>query len=192
MNKRLPSFILTLLLCTVIASPALAEVILTERNEYYPVSGIGKRAILEDMKLKAPEIKGDDVYPAYTRTDIKYKYTWGRKNGRCDIIKVEVLLSLTYLYPRLAQTQTASVQKWWDDRMAKFVHHEQIHGDISKRAAYELDRKLRSLKNMNCDTAKRTIKKRGDFILQQLKKNQKEYDRITQHGRKQERWHGLK
>lgn len=184
--------LLLILVNLLLASPAFAKVTLTERNEYYAVDGIGKKAILKSLKQKAPRIEGNNVFPAYTRTDIKYKYTWGRKNGRCDVVKVEVIVTLTYLYPKLAQSQDAETQQWWDETIAKYTHHEQIHGAISKRAAYELDRKLRNLRNLDCERAKQTITKRGNFIIKNMKKQQKEYDRITQHGRKQERWHGLK
>jgi len=172
------------------ASPALAEVILTEKIDYYPIDAIGKKEITKKLRKKAPYKSGKDYYPAYTQTDIKYEYSWGKRGTRCAVKKVKVLLTLTYVYPRLARAQSKTVQKWWDAKIKRFVVHENIHGNISKRSAHELDRKLRSLNDLNCSNAKNVIASRAKFIIRAMKKEQKEYDRITQHGIKQHKYRG--
>ena len=170
------------------ATPAIAKVLLTEKVEYYSVSGTGKKEITSNLKKHSPHKKGKDYFPAYTQTDIKYEYSWGKKGNRCIVKKVTVRLTLTYVYPRLTSAQSSTVQKWWDDKIKRFVVHENIHGDISKRSAYELDRKLRGLKDLNCKSAKSVIGARAKYIIRQMKKEQKEYDRITQHGIKQHKY----
>lgn len=172
------------------STPAIAEVLLTEKIDYYPISGIGKKEITEALKKKAPYRKGKDYYPAYTQTDIKYEYTWGKRAGRCAVKKVKVMLTLTYVYPRLTSAQSRTVQRWWDDKIKRFVVHEGIHGDISKRSAHELDRKLRSLNDLSCSNAKQVIASRAKYIIRQMKKEQAEYDRITGHGLQQHKYRG--
>lgn len=187
-TSRLVQWLLIATLIALTAAPALAEVLLTEKVEYYTVSGTGKKQITASLKKHAPHKKGKDYFPAYTQTDIKYNYTWGKVSGRCAVKKVTVKLNLTYVYPRLTTPQTGPVQKWWDDKIKRFVIHENIHGDISKRSAYELDRKLRKLRNLNCSSAKSVIASKAKYIVNQMKREQKEYDRITKHGINQHKY----
>lgn len=182
--KRL---IISIIFC-LLSSPAFAEVILTEQTEYYPVMGQTKNEIIKSMKRRSPYKKGNDYFPAYTQTDIKYEYAWANEGGRCAVYKVKVYLNLTYVYPKLVGSHASNVRWWWRDLMKKYIIHEELHGDISKRSAYNLDRELRSLKSIKCSTAKQTIASRAQYIVRQMKKNQKEYDRITEHGKYQNRY----
>lgn len=175
-----------------VAAPAFGEVLLTEKVKYYSVGGYGKSEITKNLKKYAPHKKGNDSYPAYTQTDLKYEYSWGKRGSRCTITKVKIYLDLTYVYPKLTQPQSKRTQKWWDEKIRKFEIHEKIHGSISKRSAHELDRKMRSLTDINCSNAKQTIASRAKFILRQMKKAQKDYDRITEHGIKQHKYRGPK
>lgn len=171
-----------------LSAPVFAEVVLKEKVDYYPVNGTGKKEIIKNLKKDSPYKKGKDYYPAFTQTDIRYKYSWAQKNGRCQVTQVKVFLTLTYVYPRLARAQSNSVQQWWEKKIARFVIHENIHGDISKRSAYELDRKLRGMKDINCSNAKSVISARAKYIVRQMKKEQAEYDRITNHGIEQHKY----
>jgi len=171
-----------------LAIPCRAEVILTTSTEYYPVDGIGKNEILKNLKKEAPQKKGKEYFPAYTQTGIKYEYSWGKRKGRCDVTKATVYLNLTYVYPRLARTQDKRTRTWWEETLKKYEIHEKIHGKISRRSANELDKKLNSLKNLDCNRAKETISARAKYIIRQMRKRQEEYDRVTKHGRKQEKY----
>ncbi|WP_157871220.1 DUF922 domain-containing Zn-dependent protease [Pseudodesulfovibrio piezophilus] len=165
---------------------------MSEKTEYYPVHGTGKKAITQSLRKNSPHKKGQNYYPAYTQTDIKYQYTWGNRAGRCSVVKVKVFLTLTYVYPQLSLSQSSQTQTWWNEKVRKFEIHEKIHGNISKRAAHELDRKLRALKGINCSNAKQIITNRARFIIRQMKNSQAEYDRITRHGLEQHKYHGPK
>jgi len=182
--------ILIIISTMLLSIPAWAEVIIIEQDDFYSVNGVGKREILQDMERRAPYKKGNDTYPAYTQTDIKYNYSWENRAGRCNVTDVKVYLTLTYVYPKLVRLQSGSVKWWWKDTMKKYVTHEQIHGDISKRWAHELDRELRALKDLNCGTAKQTIATRAQYIIRQMRKKQEEYDRVTKHGRLQHKYQG--
>lgn len=183
-------YIITLILSFSLSLPAQAEVIIIEQEEYYSVNGIGKREILQDMERRAPFKMGNDTYPAYTQTDIKYNYSWENRAGTCNVTDVKVYLNLTYVYPKLVRLQSGSIKWWWKDTMKKYVIHEKIHGDISKRWAHKLDRELRALKELNCGTAKQTIATRAQYIVRKMREKQEEYDRITQHGRLQHKYQG--
>lgn len=183
--SRYVPWLLLLSLPLLSVAPSQAEVRLTEKTQYYSVTGKSKQEISKSIKRNAPHRKGKEYYPAYTQTDIKYTYSWSSLKGRCAVKKIIVFLTLTYVYPRLVDQPSPAVQRWWDDKIKRFIIHEKIHGDISKRAAYELDRTIRSLQNLDCKNAKNIISAKAKSIVKQMKQKQIEYDKITNHGRKQ-------
>jgi predicted secreted Zn-dependent protease len=184
--KRL---ILTALIL-VLAIPAHAEVFLNVITKEYGVTGNSKQDIMRSMQRRAPYKKGKSFVPAYTGTDMKFSYTLMQSGKSCSVKEVKVYLNLTYMYPRLAQHQSSTIRWWWRDIIKKYKIHEEIHGEISTRWAYQLDRELRSLKNMNCPSAQQIVKTRAKHIYAKMRNEQETYDKITQHGIKQHKYQG--
>ena len=78
-------------------------------------------------------------------------------------------------------------RKWWQDFYRRLEKHELIHGEISIKAAHKLDDTLENLKPGDCYNFKSTVKVKARRIMDQMKKDQAAYDKLTQHGFKQQR-----
>jgi len=97
---------------------------------------------------------------------------------------------ITYMYPRLANSTGKITHKWWDDQLVKLAIHEKIHGRIAKESARELEGELLKLKDLTCSNVKNAVSNRANFIFRKHKRRQEDYDRLTEHGLKQERYKG--
>jgi len=173
------------------AAPCLADVVKTETVKYYMVTGKGKKEIVRSMKRNSPIKQKGRTFQGNTSSQIKYKFTWIRKNGVCTINKVTVRIHITYLYPKLAQQTSKAIRQWWDTYMERLTEHELVHGEIALESAHVLDRALNTLKTPNCDNVEKRVKNKFDSIMQKYKKKQKDYDKLTEHGIHQERFKGI-
>jgi len=184
MMRRLLFSIAALLL---LACPALADVVRTVSTEYYIVDGTDPASIVADLKHNSPVNEGSTLYQANTRTEIRTRYKIEQRGGTCRIKNVVVDLHLTYLYPKLKHSVDFKTRKWWKKFSTQLEIHERIHGDISTKAAHRLSDTLERIPPGDCRGFKSAIKAKARRILQQMNKDQEDYDRLTQHGFKQER-----
>lgn len=182
---------LAVLALSILASPALADVVLTVHTEYYMVEGTNPRAIFNDLKNNSPLNSGDDTYQAHTRTQLGARYKIRSNGSQCQIDNVVIYLDLTYLYPKLIHSVDWETRKWWKRFYDKLEEHELIHGEISTKAAHRLDDTLERLGPGNCAGYEQDIHDRIRTITNKMKKDQIEYDKLVEHGLKQERNMGL-
>ncbi len=186
-GTKMRRLILAISILLLLASSALADVVRTVSTEYYMVDGHDPKTIFMNLKNHSPLNKGIKTYQAHTLTDIKYSFNWRNHGGQCTPTKATVYLHLTYKYPKLIHSVDYKTRKWWKEFLSKLEEHELIHGEISTKAAHLLDDTLESFPTSDCINFKAEIKKRATRILDKMKKDQKEYDRLTEHGLKQER-----
>lgn len=186
MKRLLVAVLTTLLLVT----PAIADVVKTVRTEYYSVDGKNARDIFAYLKKHSPLNKGDSTYQAHTRTKVKTQYKMVRRGNMCSVKNVVIYLDLTYLYPRLKHSVDRKTRNWWKDFIGKLEEHELIHGQISIKAAHRLNDELEAVQSSNCAGFNEAVKLKAKQILTQMKKDQVLYDKLTEHGLRQERNRG--
>jgi predicted secreted Zn-dependent protease len=186
---RLRRLIPAALACALLlaAVPAMADVVRTVSTEYYMVDGTRPTAILLSLKRSSPVNEGTKTYQANTRTDIRTSYNIEQTGDKCRIKNVVVHLHLTYLYPKLRHSVDFETRKWWQKLYRQLEIHERIHGEISTKAAYKLSDTLERIPPGDCYNFKSTVKVKARRILDQMKKDQRDYDALTQHGFKQKR-----
>lgn len=183
-----PTFFLLCFLT--LACPSWAEVIVTENTQYYPVDGKNKKMILHNLQRQSPIVIQGKKFHGNTKAKTKYNFSWVQRGDSCALKKVTINLSITYKYPKLTTTPDKATRTWWNTHFARLKKHELVHGKIAIKGAYELDNELRSLKKLNCSTAKAKIKTIAKFIFDRTKMRQAKYDQLTEHGKKQERYTG--
>lgn len=173
------------------SSPCFGEVVVTTKTKYYSVEGKHRSDITASLKANALHEEDGEIAPAFTTIDIKYQYGWRPIDDRCSIEDVTVKLNLTYTYPKLVSKPDNNTLLWWDAKIMNFEEHELIHGDIAKKYATMLDKELGKLKDLNCSTVKEVVKARVNYVMRKMKARQAEYDRVTDHGRKQDKFRGI-
>lgn len=176
---------LILALLTLFAAPAMAEVVVATRTEHYPVDGLTRKAIAENIKRQSPIALDGRTFQAHTQSSIRYEFSWTRRNGRCAMKQATVFIEITYKYPRLAETPDNETLRWWQEHLDKLAEHELVHGQYALEAAHELDQALNSLSDLDCATVKQVVKALGDATLEVLQERQRTYDALTEHGLQQ-------
>lgn len=184
---RLTLFLIAFLSLT---SPSLAEVITTTSTEYYPVLGNTKNEIMKDIKKKSTKVVGKRITVAHQQASIKYKFSWKKQKGKCSVTKTTIKLHITYRFPKLAQTPNLDTRLWWRKFIKNLEKHEFIHGSISKKGAAKIDKELRSTKINDCNNIKEIVEARFQVLAKRLSDEQAAYDKLTDHGIKQERYKG--
>lgn len=182
---RRPLIILAALL--LMAAPAWADVVRTVSTEYYEVDGTTPQAIVASLKSSSPVNEGSTIYQANTRTDIRTTYNIEQRGDRCRIKNVVVHLRLIYLYPKLKHSVDFETRKWWKKFSRELEKHERIHGDISTKAAYKLSDTLERIPPGDCSGFKSRVKAQLRRIIDEMKRDQVAYDKLTLHGLKQQR-----
>ncbi len=171
-----------LILSLLFAVPALAGVTVSASEDHYIVQGSTVGQIANFYKQR------EEKYSAYAQPTFKYNYTWVKHENTCSITEVNIHLHITYVYPHLAGSPGKHTQKWWDNILKKLSVHERIHGEIAKESAHELERELKKIKNIPYSNVKNTVTSQANFIFRKHQQLQEDYDRLTEHGMKQERY----
>ncbi|WP_419788212.1 DUF922 domain-containing protein [Pseudodesulfovibrio sp.] len=177
---------IAILLGLLLLFPALAkaEVTVSTSEKYYIVQGHTQAEILRSLH------KHNGKYAALTHTTFKYSYTARQRGKICTITDAKVFLHILYTYPRQVGAMDGPTRKWWKKALKKLTAHELIHGQIARKAAHELERELIGIHNEPCSAFKGIVKARANRIFQENRRRQQEYDRLTKHGLKQERYRG--
>ena len=171
------------LLILVFASiTANSEVIINTEYEYYAVSSRSKDDFLYNIN-KATPIKGEGVhYHGSASYDIEWRYWWHTVNGLCRIRDVKVSADIVITLPDL-KSSDKEVLEIWEVWYPKLVNHENNHKHLAIEYVGRIEEEIYKLPGYrSC----RALQKRVDYIgktnLQKLDKENKSYDKNTQHG----------
>ena len=129
-------------------NPASAKVRISERTKYYSVRGKTGKQLFKSIVRRGPKTKRDGHAVATTDTKIKVKnIKIGIKGRHCVVERADVIVSLTYTFPRWRGNRRASakLRKNWDKFNRQVQKHEATHGRISREYARKLHTRLRKL-----------------------------------------------
>ncbi len=125
--------------------PAQARVIIKEKTRYYNVTGKNGPELMRSITRRGPNVRGTGHAIATTGISIRVRNVKPKLTRRkCRIASADVLLTLTYTYPRWRNSRRApaKVRKEWDKFLARVVVHEKTHGRISKEFVRDLEKKI--------------------------------------------------
>ncbi len=142
--------------------------------QYYDVSGRDPRAIRTAMDAERPtdphDGKPDDAITVWT-------YHWSYRDGP-EGCEAKVRFSARVVLPRLRGRVPAPVAARWQVYMARLRIHEAGHARIAYARMGDIEDAFRGL---SCAAADR----RASAILDEVRRDNTEYDRKTDHGMKQ-------
>lgn len=121
------------------ASPALAKAKISEKTQYYEISGKTGFELLLDMNRRGPRHGFLTKAIAQTRYETRPDGRFVHEKGVCRIKGGGVTMKITYVYPKPRGTLDKDLARRWKLFQADNVRHEQTHGRIAKEFAAELD-----------------------------------------------------
>jgi predicted secreted Zn-dependent protease len=181
---RLALTVLGLLIVTTFAASAQNNI--TLRTNYYPVVGATFREVRQSMNAARPGGRA-------ARTDAVTTWTIERHSkvesvsGECRLtsFRTETRIAITLPLWRRPTNAIPEVRSAWSNYFVALRQHEQGHVDRALAAAAKLHAHIPTLSpDSDCDRLRLRIKVAADRIIAEHRQQEQDYDRQTEHGRK--------
>jgi len=166
---------------------AYAGVASSDTVDFYSISGASENDLRREMSAKGPTGTGGR-FDAYTRWNIRWRYSYRQAGGLCRIDSVTTDVTVTMTLPKWQDESAASerLQRRWREYLTALTTHENGHRQNGLDAAHEIDRGIAALPaQANCGALGAAANALGDEIIRNHKQRDLDYDRATSHGRTQ-------
>jgi len=153
---------------------------ITEKTEYYQISGKTGVDLLWDMNRKGPRQGFLTKAIAQTRFETDFQGDMDFQNGVCRVSGGGVVMKITYIYPQPREKLSGDMVRRWKLFQADNVRHEKVHGRIAREMASVLDEKIRSFAtkgDRRCSNAMAKLKRETKAIYDAYEKKQNDFDR---------------
>ncbi len=176
--------ILMLFLLATLPLPAQAEIKESLAYNYYDVNLQPGRLLYPQIEAAAPRRADGSYYVGHTRWALSWKPMLEIAPNHCALKSVDITLDAVITLPVLHNATTAQKQKF-----APFIEalrkHELGHALFGAKTAKELEAKLaKLLPEADCETLMKRADMHWNILVQRSNALEKEYDRITDHGKK--------
>lgn len=157
----------------------------TEKYEYYEITGKGEKELQCQMKQKGCEWNDGHRYASVTTWNWRCDYGYERAPQSCTADSFRTTVEIIYRYPQWVRPNDAPrklVDKW-EDYLKHLIEHEQGHRDMAVAAAAELSRTVSELPPASsCAELDREVQSLRRERMEKLNTAQRAYDAATVHG----------
>lgn len=164
--------------------PSNSKVILKEKVTYYKVTGSSGKDIFKSMLKNGPRVgRRDDHALATTEFDYQVKnIDVAVERGRCVAKKLDIVVSVKYLYPKWRKSNGASkaTRAAWNKFEKAVIWHEGQHVKIAMDYAKEYEKVLKKMKlrvSNDCSQASALSKFGAMRAVLKHNRKQKQFDR---------------
>lgn len=175
------------LVLAVWGAPADAADSVTTATNYFPVTGSTMRELRRSINQARPggAKAGTD---ALTTWQLKWNSRVASANGQCRLVGFEIKTTVVITMPSWRAPTNAPpelVQRWVSYYTA-LQHHEQYHAQSATLATEAVRKKIGTIgPEANCAVLQTNIKTMVDAVIAQFRQRDADYDRETDHGRKE-------
>jgi predicted secreted Zn-dependent protease len=168
-----------------VSPPKIEEpgVFISLDTKYYDISGSTEKELNAQIASLGP-----NGYAAYTASSFNWSFDFKDHDGVCSINHVRIETLITFTYPRWKDTGSDRklVQGWYSD-LAVLENHERGHEEIARKTSQDMYEYLHMLlpPYQSCTDLKHAANALAEAILEESRKKDLEYDRVTDHGRLQ-------
>ncbi len=164
---------------SLIADPAI-----NTTYKYYLINTKTSAQLMSDLNHASPIKENGEIFHGHTDSNIRWKFSWQSKHGKCRISKVNTYVDITYTLPkRIHKTTDRDLQKIWDEWFPALLAHEKNHATHAINTATKIEQTIKNLTPYsNCKDLELAANKKGNILIKALNKLDKEYDKKTDHG----------
>ncbi len=166
-------------LLTASGAEAVAKPKITEKTEYYRISGKTGRDLLRDMNRRGPRHGWLTKAIAQTRYETRTFGDMVGENGKCRVRGGGVSMTITYIYPQPREKLSREMARRWKFFQADNVRHEKTHGRIAREMAAALETRIKGFEtsgDRRCWAAKVRLERETRAIFDAYKKKQAAFD----------------
>jgi predicted secreted Zn-dependent protease len=158
-------------------------VTVSAKLEYYDVSAATLNGIRQAMFQAGPRSDGR-TWGAVTTWNYVWTYQVERMGATgCEVRQAQVKVTMLTTFPRWNPTATpdSALLEWWEQYRAGLAEHERGHAVRAAQGGAEIVKALKGVLAF-CDVMRNQTTAAANRILGDIKAQQAEYDRVTQHG----------
>lgn len=154
----------------------------------HPVDGTTARELRGSLGREGRRIEGETA-PAWTDWRVDVGYDYRREGGRCRVTSPDVEVRVTVHLPRWVDSADASpeLRRRWRRDLRAMERHEEGHVRLARRAGRRVHGALAGLPAGRCGRLRARADSAAAAVLEEARAEQRRYDDVTDHGRKQER-----
>lgn len=152
----------------------------TEKTEYYEISGKTGLELFYDMNRRGPRHGFLTKAIAQTRFEHEFLGEIAHRRGVCRTVGGAFRIDITYIYPKPRNRLEGDLARRWKKFQAHNLSHEKKHGSIARQMAGELDRMMRRFAMKDGPSCRRAIaamKRDAAHIMERYTRLQREFDR---------------
>jgi predicted secreted Zn-dependent protease len=152
---------------------------------YYDVDATGAD-LMAAVTRASPVREEGRIYHAYSRWTVGWRLGWEHDGaGQCRVASAQVTLDGTITLPRLVAGDALQGRRF-DRYLTALTDHELGHYHHGEEAAAAVASALQALGPMdNCAALDRAAGATAAAIVERYRQRDREYDRLTEHGRTQ-------
>ena len=163
-----------------LAFTAAARADVSVKTKYYDIKGKTGLELFYDMNRKGPRhgFLTKAIAQTQFKTDIKGDLV--HSNGVCRTRGAEMVMQITYVYPRPVDKLDSSLARRWKKFQASNIVHEEMHGRLAKKMVADVNRAMRGFKladGQSCRKANAKLMKELDRIIVAYNKSQVDFDK---------------
>ncbi|AIE74944.1 MULTISPECIES: DUF922 domain-containing Zn-dependent protease [unclassified Synechocystis] len=156
--------------------------------KYYSIYPKNKWDLNRELDQRSPIIFQGKRYRGYTQWLVRWQYRWWSTAQDCKITNVTTNLNVTYTLPRIPPNHPAEpeTRRVFGRYLAALFKHEENHKNSGLYAARAIEKALLNLGSFpNCQSLQTRAESIAQQIVYQYRQRDLDYDRQTDHGRKE-------
>lgn len=171
--------------------PALAgaEPVTRVHTSYYYIDGSSATVLAAQIDKTGPKDADGKRYAARTRWDVQWQFNHHQEGETCGIKDVSVAVGIARNMPKWRGEDKpggAQLKARWQKFLEALKRHEEGHKEYGMKAGGEIEKALLAMKPAsNCEDLDKAANAAGEQVIEQYRKQDADYDRRTDHGRKQ-------
>jgi len=179
-----------LLLPSLPTQAAFPAPVVNVKTNYYTVRGNSPQQLRQQLNQLGPISRTGRRFDGNTKWRIRWNYGYSNRPNQCQLTNAQITVNVTITMPRWQTQANAPIQlkQRWQRYIKALQLHENGHRDHGVAAARELTNSLRQLgqrRFSSCTAMSQQFKQTSDRIISYYSQRDRDYDRVTQHGRTQ-------
>lgn len=165
-----------------------AEPLVRTYTSYYYVDGTSAAVLSAQIDQNGPAGSDGKRFAGETKWDIQWKFKHEQQGVTCAMKKVAVVVGIAQTMPkwRGEAKGTAALKTRWRNFGEALTRHEDRHKKHGLDAGREIEAALLAVRPArNCEELGRTANAAAEGVERKYRQLDQEYDRDTDHGRKQ-------
>lgn len=178
-----------LLAAAICPALTLAEPISRVHTSYYYIDGSSATVLAAQLDQAGPKDVDGNRYAGKTRWDVQWKFNHHQEGESCGIKDVTVAVGIAQIVPKWRGQDKpggGALKARWQKFLAAQKRHEEGHKEHGIKAGGEIEKALLAIKPAsNCEDLDKVANAAGEQVTEKYRKQDADYDRRTDHGRKQ-------